>query len=175
MGRNLPRVPHCAYAIALLVLLGGIAAILATPPGDAQEEDIVDVTLVDFRDDNETEDFAFEPNVTTVDPGTTVRWTLDHDVFHTVTSTDTQERRRPNDLFHQTLSSEGDTFEFTFEQSGEFHYYCQPHANFMFGTVIVQGNQTDPGGPEEEDTPGLGAVVVGLLIVALAVTVARRR
>jgi plastocyanin len=31
----------------------------------------------------------------------------------------------------------GDRFEFTFTRPGIYHYYCQPHSDFMWGTVHV--------------------------------------
>jgi plastocyanin len=94
---------------------------LASRPGDAEHP------------------FAFEPMKLTVPVGTTVRWTNDDDVFHTVTSTAELEPRRPSGLFGRSLFQKGDTFEYTFKRSGTFHYYCQPHAPFMFGTVTVRG------------------------------------
>lgn len=59
------------------------------------------------------------------------------DVFHTVTSTDSLAPRRPNGLFDKALLRKGDTFEFTFTKPGTYHFYCQPHSEFMFGTITV--------------------------------------
>jgi plastocyanin len=81
--------------------------------------------------------FAFAPADVTVKAGSTVRWVNDADVFHTVTSTDSLESRRPNGLFDGSLFSAGDTFEFTFRNPGTYHYYCRPHSEFMVGTIRV--------------------------------------
>lgn len=75
----------------------------------------------------------------TVPAGSTVRWINGDDVFHTVTSTDSLTPRRSNGLFDRALFSRRQTFEFTFAQPGTFHFYCRPHAEFMFGTVRVTG------------------------------------
>ena len=71
--------------------------------------------------------------------GSAVRWTNGGDVFHTVTSTASPEPRRPSGLFDQALARRGDRFEFTFTRPGVYHYYCQPHSDFMSGAVRVVG------------------------------------
>jgi plastocyanin len=73
----------------------------------------------------------------TVKAGTTVRWVNDDPVFHTVTSTDSLDRLRPNGIFNRSLFARGDVFDYTFTRPGTYHYYCQPHSGFMTGTVRV--------------------------------------
>jgi plastocyanin len=73
----------------------------------------------------------------TVRAGSTVRWINDDTVFHTVTSTDSLQVRRPNGLFDHSLSKKGETFEHTFTKPGVYHYYCRPHTEFMWGTIVV--------------------------------------
>ena len=103
------------------------------PGGNAQ------VVRLASRPGDPDHPFAFTPMQLTVPLGTTVRWVNDDDVFHTVTSTAELEPRRPSGLFGHSLSRKGQTFEYTFNKAGTFHYYCQPHADFMFGTVTVRG------------------------------------
>jgi plastocyanin len=81
---------------------------------------------------------VYVPDEIAVRPGTTVRWTNDEDVFHTVTSTDSAEVLRPSGLFDETVSQVGDTFEFEFATPGTYHYYCQVHAEFMTGMIVVR-------------------------------------
>jgi plastocyanin len=81
--------------------------------------------------------FAFQPTETRVPAGSTIRWTNADGAFHTVTSTDTLERRQPNGLFDGTLATRGATFSFRFTRPGTYRFYCKPHAEFMTGTVIV--------------------------------------
>lgn len=89
----------------------------------------------------ETEDpdrlYAFDPQELEIPVGTTVRWVNTGDVFHTVTSTETLQTRRPSGVFDATLAAEGESFEFAFSEPGTYHYYCRPHVGFMFGTVTV--------------------------------------
>jgi plastocyanin len=74
----------------------------------------------------------------TVKAGTTVRWVNGDDVFHTITSTASLERRRSNGLFNASVFSRGQTFQRRFDRPGTFHYFCQPHSEFMAGTVRVE-------------------------------------
>ena len=83
--------------------------------------------------------FAFRPADITVPVGTTVRWVNDEAVFHTVTSTNSLALKRPNGLFDRSLFARGQTSEYRFMRPGTYHYYCRPHADFMFGTVRVTG------------------------------------
>ncbi len=70
---------------------------------------------------------AFEGRIE-VEVGTTVTWTNQDGVFHTVTADD-----RSSDS--GTLS-QGQTFSLTFGQSGTFSYSCSIHP-FMQGVVVV--------------------------------------
>lgn len=62
--------------------------------------------------------------------GTTVTVTNEDGVSHTFTSED--------DLFDSESISPGGTFEFTFEEAGEFTYFCKFHPQ-MTGTLVVEG------------------------------------
>jgi plastocyanin len=74
-----------------------------------------------------------------VPAGSAVRWVNGSDDFHTVTSTASLQPRRPSGLFDHSLGRRGDRFVFTFTRPGVYHYYCQPHSEFMWGTVRVTG------------------------------------
>jgi plastocyanin len=73
--------------------------------------------------------FAFVPSTLTVSVGTTVTWTNNDSVSHTVTSND--------DLFDSGNLAKGATFSHTFEQKGTFNYQCTIHP-FMTGEIIVE-------------------------------------
>lgn len=81
-----------------------------------------------------TGSFAFSPATITIKVGTTVTWTNNTSVPHTVTSDD-------NTTFDSGLNTpiaaNGGTFSFTFTKAGTFAYHCQIHP-FMKATVIVQ-------------------------------------
>ncbi|MGH3712705.1 MAG: cupredoxin domain-containing protein [Micromonosporaceae bacterium] len=80
---------------------------------------------------------AFRPAHVTIRVGGTVRWVNDDATYHTVTSTDRLRPRRPNGDFGAVLDAAGETFQRRFSEPGRYPYYCQPHAEFMVGTVTV--------------------------------------
>jgi plastocyanin len=75
------------------------------------------------------ENFNFTPAVMTVAAGTTITWTNNDDVEHTVTASD-------NSFSSKALET-GDTFSHTFVQPGTYTYFCAIHP-FMTGRVTVQ-------------------------------------
>jgi plastocyanin len=83
--------------------------------------------------------FAFRPSELTVPAGTTVRWVNNDAVFHTVTSTNSLERKRPNGLLDRSVFARGQAVQYRFTRPGTYHYYCRPHSEFMAGTVRVTG------------------------------------
>ena len=110
---------------------------------DPDEDDFVDMTgeetvEVETRqgDDGEPQ-FLFDPPFVRVDEGTTVRWINTDGVFHTVTASESLDGRSPSGEFDETLSSTGDTFEWTADEPGRQDYYCAPHVGFMFGSIDV--------------------------------------
>ena len=74
-------------------------------------------------------DFAFE-GVTEVAVGTTIVVTNDDSATHTWTALD--------GTFDSGALAQGDTFEFTFTEPGEFAYQCNFHPS-MTGTLVVTG------------------------------------
>lgn len=93
------------------------------------------------------EAIAFEPSELQVAPGERVVWTNeDESVEHTITSGKPGDRGvpglsdekpdRPDGVFDGTVADAGDTFAFTFEESGTFTYFCRVHP-VMTGTVTV--------------------------------------
>ena len=74
------------------------------------------------------DNFAFVPNVITVKPGTTVTFENHDDIPHSVVDADGK--------FHSKALDTNDTFQVTFDQPGEYNYYCGLHSH-MKGKVIV--------------------------------------
>lgn len=163
----------------LLVAIGVLAIIGLGTQTWAQEGTVHDVEAND--------ELEFSPETINIQVGDTVRWTNVGNMPHTVTSTDTETddpaERQPNGEFDEDLSP-GEEVTVTFDEAGEFHYYCQPHnAQDMIGTVIVAeqdddgtGTGADAGADDSEsnDAPG-PAVAWILLLVAALVLVSRRR
>jgi len=77
------------------------------------------------------QNYSFIPASLTVTPGTTVTWTNLDAVSHTATSGEPAPVSFDSAVLHQ-----GDTFQFTFNQTGEYPYVCSIHP-FMKGTVTV--------------------------------------
>jgi len=73
--------------------------------------------------------FTFKAPVVTVKAGTTVTWTNDDDIPHTVVSRD--------GVFKSKVLDTGDRFSFTFAKSGQFGYFCSLHPH-MTGTIVVK-------------------------------------
>ena len=73
--------------------------------------------------------FAFAPATLTVKANTTVTWTNNDSVAHTVTADDGS--------FDSKNIAPGGTFSYTFTKSGNVSYHCAIHT-YMKATVTVQ-------------------------------------
>jgi plastocyanin len=72
--------------------------------------------------------FTFSPQTITVKAGTTVTWTNEDDIPHTVVS--------PPNIRSKPLDTD-DKFSFTFTTPGTYKYFCSLHPH-MTGTIVVQ-------------------------------------
>ncbi len=72
--------------------------------------------------------FTFGPQELKVKAGTTVTWTNEDDIPHTVVS--------PNAFRSKALDSD-DKFSFTFTTPGTYKYFCSLHPH-MTGTIVVE-------------------------------------
>jgi plastocyanin len=85
-------------------------------------------------------DDAYIPNPIEVNTGDTITWINDDSTPHTATSGTPDSGS--NGMFGGTddspeiIGSQGITQSFTFDEAGEFGYYCTLHPS-MVGTVIV--------------------------------------
>lgn len=83
-------------------------------------------------------DFKFDPGQLDVPVGTTVRWTNQDAVLHTVTSGDFSGARNiPDGRFDGRLEHAAATFERVFDTPGIYTYFCSQH-NIMNGTIRVK-------------------------------------
>jgi plastocyanin len=73
--------------------------------------------------------FSFRPERLTVKAGTTITWTNDDDIPHTVASS--------NQLFKSKALDTADKFSFTFRTPGVYEYFCSIHPH-MTGTIVVE-------------------------------------
>jgi plastocyanin len=112
--------------IARIVLAAAVFAAPAAAPARATE---MAVRIANF---------TFGPGQVTVKAGTTVVWTNEDDIPHTVTSTSLAFSSPPLDT--------DDRFSFTFTTPGTYQYFCALHPH-MTGTIVVTastGSATPP-------------------------------
>ncbi len=89
-------------------------------------------------------DTDFAPQELTVKVGTLVKWTQTGDQPHSVTAVDDTFDSSPEcgPIESDSCLSEGSEFEFTFDESGTYDYYCRVHGlpdgTGMFGSVTVK-------------------------------------
>lgn len=80
---------------------------------------------------------VFAPNDLTINVGDTVRWTWAFS-FHSTTSTTVQNGCNPDGTWDSGVKNQGDTFDFTFDNVGNFPYKCTPHCSMgMTGIIRV--------------------------------------
>jgi len=135
-------------------------------PGHAEEEHGHEMVseprqsrevIVNTARDGDTTEYHFDPHVTWVSVGGTVKWELESGT-HTATAYhpgNDQPRLVPErtDAWDSgTMSETGETFERTFDTEGVYHYLCTPHEEFgMIATVVV-------GKPHVEDQRAVQAM-----------------
>jgi amicyanin len=100
------------------VVIAGVAAFLLLAATPALAEDIA-VKIGNF---------TFGPQELKVKAGTTVTWTNEDDIPHTVVS--------PNNFRSKVLDTDG-TYTFTFTTPGTYKYFCSLHPH-MTGTIVVE-------------------------------------
>lgn len=100
-----------------------------------------------------TDDLKFDPETVHVSVGTTVVWKNSTDASHTVTAyedeipddaayfasggADSEQAAREN--VDDGLLRPDEQYEHTFEQTGQYGYFCIPHERSkMVGTVVVE-------------------------------------
>ena len=86
----------------------------------------------------EENDECFLPNTVTVGVGGTVTWTNDDTAAHTVTSGNlSTDPDNVGTVFDSSIFMSGKTFEYTFDEAGDYDYFCVVHP-WMTGKVIVE-------------------------------------
>lgn len=78
--------------------------------------------------------FAYSPGTLKVKKGSTVTWTNNDSVAHTVTS----DSESPKSGLDSELFGQGETFEFTFNEVGVFKYHCAPHPSMTASVEVVE-------------------------------------
>ncbi len=99
---------------------------------------------------------CFVPFEVTVDVGGVVTWSNDDSAAHTVTAGSAADG--PSGDFDSSLFMAGTTFSHTYEETGEFPYFCMVHP-WMEGIVTVQAAGEDE---DEVHIDGEGELMVDI-------------
>lgn len=147
------RSPKATLVGALLLpaLVLGVTGCAGSEPSPTTASETADMDQSETDGENvvTTIGLKFMPEDLTVKVGTTVTWQNGETISHTVTSgtwgdvdesTGLRGTETPDGNFDHALApkgQEGDTFSYTFDEAGEFLYYCKPHLT-MNATVTVE-------------------------------------
>ncbi|UPV73511.1 plastocyanin/azurin family copper-binding protein [Halorussus limi] len=115
---------------------------------------------------------VFEPAEVTIAPGTTVKWVWESDNHNVVPSSQPEGANwQGTDGAPSKTYNTGHEYSHTFETTGTYEYYCQPHETAgMVGTVTVQegGASTGGGGPAiPSSAKTLGVATTAALVFTL--------
>jgi len=103
---------------------------------DTKSSEILDASIIIPNGNSDIESVGFYlPLNLEIPRGTSVTWTNDDSVPHTIQSLD--ESGEVIDWFNSAPLNTGDKFEYTFEKDGVYHYYCSFHP-WRIGTVTVK-------------------------------------
>jgi protein-disulfide isomerase/plastocyanin len=141
------------FTISSILLLFAIISIVSITPSAFADHHAVVVSApqgTSVPGCEETNE-CYIPAEVTIDVGGMVTWSNDDSAAHTVTGGSAADG--PSGVFDSSLFMSGTTFSHTFEEAGEYPYFCMVHP-WMMGMVLVQ-----EGGMEEkmmEKTMGEG-------------------
>lgn len=120
-------------------------------------------------------DFVFNPETVQVTPGSTVTWNWESDTHNIVVNSQPDGADWQG---HESIENSGFSYENTFETTGTYEYYCQPHRQQgMSGTVEVVESISTPGGgggggpppvPDTAKTLGVATTIGMLTTLGLA-------
>jgi nitrite reductase (NO-forming) len=104
---------------------------------DEDLTDVAEVTIPVGAFNPANSDTAYDPLNLAIEAGTTVRWTNLDNIPHTVTAgTSDGTAGTPDGRFDSGFLNSEDTFTYTFNEVGEYDYFCLPHP-WMIGKVTV--------------------------------------
>ena len=117
------------FCVILLTLLAFVAAGRSAPTRSHSTHTLTATGSSGTTASVSIANFSFTPATLSVSVGTTVTWTNNDSVTHTVTA--------DQGAFDSNNLSPGNTFSFTFSQAGTYPYHCKIHPSMM-GTIQVQ-------------------------------------
>jgi plastocyanin len=129
--------------LLLLVALSAVALLMFVPTVGAQDGGVEAVPVQDARSVGIGDNF-FEPPDAAIEPGSTITWTNNGALPHTVTADDGS--------FDSGVLNPGDSYTVAFDGQGTVTYYCAIHAE-MRGSVTVGGGGAGGGGTAPAEQP----------------------
>lgn len=116
-----------AALIGVLLLAGCGYQTASTPAPAGQNQTQAPAPSGNAADSVAIQNFAFNPGTLTVSKGATVTWMNRDAAPHQIKSA----------TFNSSLLNQGQSFSFTFNETGTFDYSCAIHPS-MLGKIVVQ-------------------------------------
>ncbi|VVB97604.1 Halocyanin [uncultured archaeon] len=116
--------------VVALAISGCVGKQVTSQPTEKSTPTTIQPTLTPATVAVEIKGFAYNPANITISKGTTVVWTQNDSVSHTVTIAS-------GTGFDSGTLNQGQTFSYTFNEAGTFIYGCSIHPR-MSGKIIVQ-------------------------------------
>jgi plastocyanin len=129
IARNACIAAALAILAAAAVLPAAAAQAAATQAAETKAAETQAAETQAPETEVKIDNFTFAPQSITVKAGTTVTWTNDDDIPHTVAA--------KTKLFKSKALDTGDKFSFTFTTPGAFEYFCSLHPH-MTATIVVE-------------------------------------
>ncbi len=161
-------VPHRQLGMKGAVVVGSLTADVPEPDYEGWFDDVANYGgTVDRREaetvsvevgvQNGDGPYGYGPAAVRVSPGATVRWEwTGRGGSHNVVAEDA-------DFESELVSTEGHTYDHTFETEGVYRYYCTPHRQLGMKGAVVVGDVGDRSGGAADDATGGPGVVSRLL------------
>jgi plastocyanin len=127
-------VPAVAAVIVLAAIFGMDTKDSARDTTSEAGSNTVSITMSSSRPGCESSQTCYVPFVIAVYRGQSVTWVNDDSAFHTVTSGYYDEH---DGLFDSGQLDPAKTFSHTFNNEGNFDYYCKLHP-WMKGIVVIR-------------------------------------
>jgi len=164
------------FGVLTLVAILGIA-----PHAFAATTNIVMSPGAGAGQDCVTAKNCFDPSVTNIAVGDTVTWTNNDKVGHTSTSGQPSDNQTGT-VWDSSLVAAGKSYSFTFQNAGDYHYFCMVHP-WMTGEIVVGGSTPTPSpspspSPNPPAVPEFGSIapiVLAIAVISIVVLSAKTR
>lgn len=130
----------------------------------------VSIPAVAVTVDVDIHHFAFDPPTVQISVGDAVRWTNMDFIIHTATGQTGPGTLIPSGAFDSGDLKFGQSFQFTFNTPGVYHYYCVPHGSSMQGVITISAPPAPCPGDANADRAINGADL-SVLLAQFATTV----